>query len=423
MPEQEKDRPLRISGAPGYAALRREWVPLLLPLLWVVWLAALGTPLSSLLAAPLAPARLGAVLSGIATFVAVYLWMAWHNTLRVPAPSARRWPIAALAALSLALTLGAGPPWLVLFIFTSASAAGYLPLRPAVLAIGTLVGLAAIAGLLSAAPGALLAETLIRVATVGLAIASLTRAVLMGRELQAARADIARLAVAEERLRFARDLHDLLGHGLSLIALKTELAERLVPTAPERATSEIRDAQTVARSALHEVREAVAGDSQPTLASELQGAADLLVTAGIAYQGPPALGPLPVAVDATLAWAVREGVTNVIRHAPAHQCAIAVRRTADAIVLELTNDGSSAPGAAPRSAAGARRAPGSGLTGLRERVRALGGHCEAGPLPAGSFRLTVSLPLEPRIGTTREVGADAGPELGADRPAPGRVQA
>jgi two-component system, NarL family, sensor histidine kinase DesK len=390
---------------PSGARRRPEWGTLLLSVLWIVWLAALGAPLGSLLAAPVAPVYLAAVLAGTAGFVALYLWTAWHNALRLPAPAARPWPIALLAALSLALTLGDGPGWLVLFIFSSACAAGYLPTRAALIAIAALAGIAAVAGVLVAAPQALLAEILIRVATVGIAIASLTRAVLMERALQAARADIARLAVAEERLRFARDLHDLLGRSLSLIALKTELAERLVAKAPERATSEIRDAKTVARTALREVREAVAGYRQPTLTSELQGAEELLTTAGIAYHYAGAPGPLPAPVEAALAWTVREGVTNILRHARACQCVISLRRAANEVALEVTNDGSAGRGPAPGPAEGT---PGNGLTGLRERVTALGGQCETGPLPGGGFRLTVTLPLGRRPGTP-----DSGPGAAA----------
>ena len=421
MNEPRQETPIGKPPGTRAAPPGHEWVALLLPVLCLVWLGALGVPLGHLLATPIAPAPLVTVLAGTSTFVALYLWTVWHNALRRLAPAAHAWPIAALAVLSVALTVGTGPPWLVLFIFSSASAAGYLSLRPALFAIGVLVGLAAAAGLLVGAPGALLAETLIRVVTVGIAIASLTRAVLMGRELQAARAEIARLAVAEERLRFARDLHDLLGRSLSLIALKSELAERLVATAPERATAEIGDAKTVARTALREVREAVAGYRQPTLATELEGAAELLAAAGIAYHYAGAPGVLPLPVEAALAWTVREGVTNVLRHAHAQQCAISVRRAAHKVILEVTNDGSGAAGPAPRAAGGAGRG-GSGLAGLRERVTALGGRSAAGPEPDGGFRLIVTLPLEPGVGARRVAAADARPGLVDERPATGRVQ-
>src|SRR5690348_3053000 len=105
MREPGKARPRRMPGGTYTAPSRHDWVPLLLPLLWLVWLAALGVPLSSLLANPGAPARLGAVLVGAAAFVVLYLWTAWHNALRRPAPPARSWPIATLTALSVALTL------------------------------------------------------------------------------------------------------------------------------------------------------------------------------------------------------------------------------------------------------------------------------------------------------------------------------
>jgi two-component system sensor histidine kinase DesK len=220
---------------------------------------------------------------------------------------------------------------------------------------------------------------------------SILAAVRANRELRAARDEIARLAVAEERLRFARDLHDLLGHTLSLIALKSELAGRLVRPAPERAVAEIGDVEAAARTALHEVREAVAGYRQPALVSELAAARELLEAAGIAVSltGTPPVA-LPSGVEATLAWTVREGVTNVIRHSRAHQCAIRLTRQEDGVGVEVSDDGEAGGSLAMQpTASGA----GSGLRGLAERVSALGGTFEAGPRAGGGFRLAVSLPI------------------------------
>src|SRR5262249_47157448 len=206
-------------------------------------------------------------------------------------------------------------------------------------------------------------------------------------------------AVAEERLRIARDLHDLLGQNLSLIALKSELAGRLLATAPERAAAEIGDVERGARTALHEVREAVAGYRQPTLASELHSARDVLAAAGIAYhaEGNGAeVGMLPAPIDAAMAWTVREGITNVVRHSRTRQCEVRVTRVGGEARVEVTDDGpglvavaSSQPPLVPTSTG-----PGNGLRGLAERVSALGGRFEAGPLAGGGFRLAVAMPLE-----------------------------
>lgn len=122
------------------------------------------------------------------------------------------------------------------------------------------------------------------------------------RELHATRAELARLAVMEERVRLARDLHDLLGHNLSMITLKSELAGRLLIQEPARASQEIHEVEEVARQTLREVREAVAGYRQPTLSGELDGARQMLSAAGIAYQVEYTAGALPPPTDAVLAW-------------------------------------------------------------------------------------------------------------------------
>ena len=202
------------------------------------------------------------------------------------------------------------------------------------------------------------------------------------RQLSLAREQIARLAVGEERLRFARDLHDLIGHSLSVIALKSELAGRLIKASPALAAHEVEDIEKVAREALREVREAVAGYRQPTLAAELAGANEALTTAGIEYRVDQDHRPLPPVVEAVLAWTVREGVTNVMRHSQARRCAIRIVNNDGHVTIEVVDDGR---GGIPQA--------GSGLRGLRERVLERGGMLTAEPLPHEGFRLRVSLPL------------------------------
>ena len=209
------------------------------------------------------------------------------------------------------------------------------------------------------------------------------------RALRAARAEIARLAVADERLRFARDLHDLLGHSLSTIAIKTALAHRLLPDAPERAMHELEDVQTVTQEALKEVRDAVTGYRQPTLAAELANAREILAAAGISCQCEDATGTLPPAVESVLAWTVREGVTNIVRHSRARHATIRIRHEHDAIRADVSDDGEG-EGAETPALPGTG---GSGLRGLAERAAAVGGQIEARPYPNGGFRLTVTLPL------------------------------
>ncbi len=212
------------------------------------------------------------------------------------------------------------------------------------------------------------------------------------RELQSARRELARLAVIEERDRLSRDLHDLLGQTLSMITLKSELVRQLVTEEPERCVRELSEIERVARQSLREVREAVAGYRQPHLSSELEGARQLLAASGIDYQIDSIQEVLPPSIDAALAWTVREGVTNIIRHSHARQCHIRLIHKHGMIEAEVLSDG----GARVQTESTTR--PGLGLAGLRERVSALGGRMEAGPLTLSGkehFRVRVELPQQP----------------------------
>jgi len=228
--------------------------------------------------------------------------------------------------------------------------------------------------------------------------------------LRRTRAELARAAVAEERLRIARDLHDLLGHSLSLITLKAELAGRVISADPGRAAREIAELESVARQSLSDVREAVAGFRQPDLAGELAAARQLLDAAGIDSQiSSTDAGQLPQDVDAALAWAVREGTTNVVRHSRATHVAIRVSTGLAAVTAEIIDNGPPVPaelepaataaapthGPAGRVAASRTRPAfaGSGLAGLAERVRSLGGELAAGAIEPQGFRLRVVVPL------------------------------
>jgi two-component system, NarL family, sensor histidine kinase DesK len=227
--------------------------------------------------------------------------------------------------------------------------------------------------------------------------------------LRRTRAELARAAVAEERLRIARDLHDLLGHSLSLITLKAELAGRVIGADPERAAREIAELESVARQSLSDVRGAVAGFRQPDLAGELAAARQLLDAAGIASQISSAdTTGLPQDIDAALAWAVREGTTNVVRHSKATHVAIAISTGPAIASAEISDNGPAATDelataglpaltAGPDGRAAAVRArpmfTGSGLVGLAERVRSLGGELAAGAVEPQGFRLRVAVPL------------------------------
>ena len=293
---------------------------------------------------------------------------------------------------------------LALLICVSGAAGVALPMRSAVLVMVALTLLSAgmslgIEGGILRADWLQIIPLVLLVRGLGLDMIGLVRLSRTIRELHAAREELARLAVVEERLRLARDLHDLLGHTLSMITLKSELARHLVKEEPERCEQELAEIERVARKSLREVREAVAGYRHPQLSSELEGARQLLSAALIDAQIEPLPEALPPEISAVLAWTMREGVTNVIRHSRAQHCLIRLTQENGRVGAEVINDG----GAHAR-AESASGLPGSGLAGLRERVTALGGRMEAGPLTLPGkerFRLYVELPLQSRAQAQR----------------------
>ncbi len=398
--------------APDSGRLAHVW-----PLIWVVWLPALVPAITALLHAHPTPLRLGAILAGLTVFVAVYLWAAWHNDIvRIAAPTPQqraswwwRWgPAVVLAALSIAFILGDGPRWLALLIYTSACVTARLPLGQAARAVALLMLLTVALGWLTHDAWSDLVLAPFWTGITGVFVIILNYLRRTNYALRAARGEVARLAVEAERLRFARDLHDLLGHDLARIALQSELAEALVPAAPDQAIAAMREVGDAARTALREVRSAVAGYRRPTLASELRGAGEILAAAGIAYRCEGESGTLPAAVEAVLAWAVREGVTNAVKHSRARHCTVRVTREGRYAGVEVCDDGAGAGGNVDGAAALTSGYGGSGLPGLAERAAAEGGRCEAGPRPDGGFCLSVTLPV------ATEVGAET---TGASRPA------
>ena len=199
--------------------------------------------------------------------------------------------------------------------------------------------------------------------------------------LAEARAELARLAAENERIRIARDLHDVLGHSLTTITVKAGLARRLGAADPARALSQIAEVEELCRQALADVRSAVSGYRDVTLAGELARGRELLRASGIAAELPTATDVVDPAHQELFGWTVREGLTNVVRHARARSCAIRLSRS----VIEIVDDGVGEP-------APAADAPvGNGLSGLRERVAAAGGQVDAGPLQAGGWQLRVTV--------------------------------
>jgi two-component system, NarL family, sensor histidine kinase DesK len=348
----------------------------------LVWLLFLAYPVIAFVQSETSSSVLLAGLGGVAAFVAVYTWL-WVRLYGRRAPAGVWLAWSSLFAIALVLTIADGQIFGALFVYVIAAVAGHIANWR--VAIGAVIALTALMSALGAVQGAgiwtwsIALEGLL-VGGVVLASSQLGRT---NEALYRAREDMAGLMVAEERLRFARDLHDLLGHSLSVIVLKAELAGKLAVASPERVGPEVADIERVARQALADVREAVSGYRDASLTTEIEQARSALLAAGIAVSVHPLADSLPAPTENVLAWALREGVTNVIRHAGASAAGITLARRDGRAELELTDDG--------RGAADFK--PGNGLTGLRERVAGRKGEVEFGPSANGGFRLRVSVPL------------------------------
>jgi two-component system, NarL family, sensor histidine kinase DesK len=202
-------------------------------------------------------------------------------------------------------------------------------------------------------------------------------------DLTEAREEIARLAVSEERLRFARDVHDLLGQSLATIVLKSELIGRQLPAdADEPLKHEVDDVAAVARKSLHDLRDAVAGYRRPTLPAEISSARAALRSAGIGFAVDDRAGEVASDKDEVLAWCVREAVTNVVKHSGATRCSVELSRDDGLLRLSVEDDGRGAS-----SLDG-----GSGLAGMRERVAIAGGTFEVRNGSRRGVKVKVAIP-------------------------------
>lgn len=365
--------------------------------LWTgIWLAYLSAPVGDLLHGGHSDGVVVLGWIGLVAFVTWYFVLIFRtgrrDTTRMVLGA-----LAVLAAQSSLLALSLGREWLVLFVYVSVASGAALPLRLARFTIPAVSAL--LTGIALAVPGgeAYLASLLLPALLGGFSMTGVRELIRTTKELREARATVAQLAANEERLRLARDLHDLLGHSLSLITLKSELAGRMLPDHPDKAAQQVADIEQVSRQALVDVREAVTGYRRPRLGAELAGARDALTAVSITFELPadPDLTDASEDSESALAWALREAVTNVVRHSGAHRCTVDLvrRQTLDGPMLELTvdDDGTGAPGG-PADATG--DAPGSGLAGLTERLEKVGGTLEAGRSRHG-FRLVARAPATP----------------------------
>jgi two-component system sensor histidine kinase DesK len=373
VPARDNDRP------PGRIA-RLVWAG--------VWMWPLLVPIQTVVTGRVSPVAPAAV--GLAAYLLLYLYCVTVGFANLQRPPTTRQLGALVAFGALGLSLAAGyagqaSSWLILSLYVGTAGAAMLhPPRVFVWVVGATAAEVLLAVLYHVSTSDIWSNTFSTF--MGCVLVFVVKQMIgYIHELRAAQARLAHAAVAEERLRFARDLHELLGHTLTLIVVKAQVVRRLAEQEPAAAAAAAVDIEQIGRQALGEVREAVTGYRERAFATELDGARAAMTGAGIEVSVDTVGTPLPPVADAVFGWAVREGATNVIRHSGARRCAIVVRRDGDRATLEVRDDGR---GGKPSGA-------GNGLRGLRERLAAAGGTLSAAPVPGGGFSLVATLPGRP----------------------------
>ncbi|SEF01523.1 two-component system, NarL family, sensor histidine kinase DesK [Streptomyces sp. 2112.3] len=306
---------------------------------------------------------------GLLAFNSLYLTVIWSSFN--PRLRDSRHPVYALGlltAVTFAIALGFGGNWFLFFPLLSLASGTVRALRGKKLALW-LIALSGTAGYLVGRHGpdpwgsfGIGYGTFLS----GMVTATVLSLFDTIQELNTTRQELARSAVEKERLRFSRDLHDLLGHTLSVVVVKAEAVRRLAPRNLDAALDQAADIEAVGRQALTEIREAVTGYREGSLTTELDRARSVLEAAGIEPVVRQAGPPLPPQAGALLGWVVREGVTNTVRHSGATRCEIDVHADEERVRLTLTDDGRG-----PVSSGAAAPAP--GLAWLRDRVPGRGG--------------------------------------------------
>jgi two-component system, NarL family, sensor histidine kinase DesK len=384
---------------PMIGAAPESWRQALPKVCWtMVYMLYLGTVVSDLADGGHGPVARALGWTGLLVFVGAYLTL-----VVLPRPMDRVGvPQAVLMGLlfTLAVVLSAtmGEAWLVLFVYVSVCAGVLFPLRHSGLCVPGITAAMLLVGVLTGAGRGTLFFLGAPCLLSGAAMLGVQALIRTLHELREARETVAHLAASDERLRMARDLHDLLGHSLSLITLKSELAGRMLPEQPDAAAKQVADIERVSRQALVDVREAVTGFRRPTLAMELAGVRTTLRTARIEARIDTALEDrdrlrIDAEQEGALAWALREAVTNVVRHSRATRCEVSVDEVWDDegrfACLEVLDNG---------VGASRGRSPGNGLTGLKERLLLSGGRLETGTGPRGKgFRLRALVPIRAAV--------------------------
>jgi two-component system sensor histidine kinase DesK len=344
----------------------------------MVWLGYLSEPLTASLDAPNAVLR---VLGVAGTVGVAVLFAASTFSFRLRSvPTRTAWAVLAVQTLFVVLaSLAGAQSGLVTSTFVGVTAV-FLLRSPAALVVAAVFAVLAYA-LPRLIPGWVPEDsTAMSVVLSAFAVFGFTQLITRNRQLFRAQEEVVSLAAAQERERLARDVHDVVGHSLTVVSVKAELAARLVRADPDRAADELADIQRLARSALADVRGMVTGARTVTLAGELAAARSAYDAAGIEVQLPSAVDVVPSDRQELFAWALREATTNVLRHAAASRVVV----TLDERELTVDDDGRGAGATTP--------AGGNGLRGLAERARTAGATLITGPGSLGGFRVAVRFP-------------------------------
>ncbi len=357
--------------------LKGPWVPQHLGKAPYLWLLSLNFFLWKYFYVTPSLLELGLLVLSVAAFVPMYLASYWLRNLRV------------LPLLLATVALGfAWAPFnfgaCTYFIFACSMCAALEQPRHAYLGIVLILLAAALLALTLESPLPFLLPSLAVGAPVGIASVMDARVRRSGQQLLRKQEEVEHLARIAERERISRDLHDLLGHTLSLITIKAELAGRLLERDTAATAKEIKDIETTARHALAEVRSAVTGFRQTGFAQELAQARAALAAADVTLDADVQAFAMPATTENVLALALREAVTNILRHARATRCQVCVRQEGGQIVCMIRDDGRAAVDRAALER-------GNGLRGMRERVAAAGGRLAL--RSEGGLALELYLPM------------------------------
>jgi two-component system sensor histidine kinase DesK len=387
-------------GTPGYSSRGARIAGIVFTGVWLFYLIGM---VAYLFTHHYSAPYIAGGLTIIVVFSVLYL-------ILVPSwPAPRRYTLTGLVVLALLATAAClfyGPSGAVaLWIFMGSATGLLVPDRGwAARAVGGCIACYVLFSWTTHASGTDFLSNLLPVVFIGFAMIGLRRQFQLTAELSRAREEVAQLATNEERLRLARDMHDLTGQSLSMITLKSELAARLLGRLPasadrDRVRDEIEEVAGVSRQTLRDIREAISGYRRPTLAVEIITARAALASAGITAVDDADLtllsGTFDPDTEAALAWCLREAVTNVVRHSGAKNCYLSLTQRAGVMSLTVRDDGK---GHSPADGCGAQPSPAgpaphsSGLRGMSERLSAAGGGLEVRPDLHPGFSLIATVP-------------------------------